>query len=306
MKDKTIKFSKSRDFSETLSDTFNFIKYEFKPLFKLILTYIGPFLLITAFFGAWYQAKLLDFRTLASANNLESMLDIYSNFFSYKYFLVIIGSIVSTILMTLSVPAYVKVYKESGKDNFQSVDVWNIIKQKFFPVLGGYFLVSFLFILLLAIIFATMMLGKVLFAIMIFLYILFVMYMSISLILFVNAYVFEDISIIDSIKRSIFLIQNYWWFTLGTIIVSSLIASVGQYIFLMPSMIISGIRIITEASGNEVSGFSSILFTIFTVIGTFGSYLLYVIPLTTVTMHYHSQVEKKENPNLISKIEEIK
>ena len=59
-----VNLKKYRDFGQLITDTFLFVKQENKLLLRVILTYVGPFILITAFAGAWMQTgmfKSMDF-----------------------------------------------------------------------------------------------------------------------------------------------------------------------------------------------------------------------------------------------------
>ncbi len=304
MNEKEIKFSQQRDFSATISDAFLFIRNEFKPLLTAVLIYVGPVILITGFFSAWYQSQAMNLGGLRGTD-LESILDFYRQIFNFKYALLLIGSMVSSILLSLAVFAYIKLYKSAGRGNFESSDVWNIMMQKFLPALGGYLLIGLAFGVLAVIVGLTALASPFITAVLGIAYIFAIIYFSISVALFLAIIVFEDLPVVESIKRSIFLIKNYWWLTLGILFISSLIASVGSFVFNIPAVIINTFSLYTSASGGTTSGTTALLSNIFTVIGTFGSYLLYIIPFTSLAVHYHSQVEKKESPELIKEIEGI-
>jgi hypothetical protein len=60
MQTKVINFKKYRDFGDLLSDTFVFLKQEYRFFGKVLLTYAGPFVLITAIASAWMQSGMFS------------------------------------------------------------------------------------------------------------------------------------------------------------------------------------------------------------------------------------------------------
>jgi len=302
MENRTINFTKARDFGDILSDTFKFFKFEFKPLIRVLLTYVGPFLLITGFLTAWYQTQAIEGIVDAAGGD---PLAGYRGMASIQYFLSILGALVSSTLLILAMFSYIKLYKEKGSGGFELEEVWRMMGQKFFPVFGTTLLISAIFGIG-AGLFAFVGSASIPLAIFLVLgYLVFALYIGVSISLFIASYVFEDVSISTSIERSRYLVKDYWWFTFGLAIVVGIIAAVGQYIFLAPQMVMTVIITLTSMSGGEAIEGGSVLMTIFAVIGTFGSYLLYSIPHAAMALHYHSQVEKKESPNLINKIDQI-
>ena len=207
--------------------------------------------------------------------------------------------------VAVAVPLLRRLYKEKGSGGFEPDEVWRIMGQKFFAVFGTTLLIAFIFGIGAGLFAIVSSVSVVLAVLLILGYLVFALYIGVSISLFIASYVFEDVSIQASIERSRFLVKDYWWYTFGLAIVISIIAALGQYIFLAPQLVMTMIITFTSMGGGEAFEGSSILMTIFTVIGTFGSYLLYAIPHTTMALHFHSQVEKKESPNLINKIDQI-
>ncbi|MDF1548216.1 MAG: hypothetical protein P1P88_10370 [Bacteroidales bacterium] len=286
MERKVINFKKARDFGDLLSDTFEFLKIEFKPLMKVLLTYVGPFLLITGLVSGWYQSEVFGGMFDFKSNDPQ---EVFNKIFDYRYFILIIGSLCSYVFMIGGVYSYIDLYIHKGPDEFSPEDVWKLMLQKFFPILGAMILVG----LIVGVGFIFCIAPGI--------------YLFVIFSLVVPAIVFGNMGVGQGMERSTSLVKDYFWFTLGVGFVSSLIAGFGSYIFIIPQMVLSMFFTFTSASGGDMgmSSTYSVLLTISTVIATFGSSLLYCIPYTTMAMHYHSQVEKKESPNLINKINQI-
>ena len=102
-----VNFKKERDLNKVISDTIDFVKQEYKPLGKALLTYAGPFILVTSFLGAMYQNELYSNPNTFDPNNplaaLESM-------FSTKYYLFLFSGIISNVVLNIVVFAYILLY----------------------------------------------------------------------------------------------------------------------------------------------------------------------------------------------------
>ncbi len=277
-----LNLKKYRDFGQLITDTFVFIKQEHQLLIKVILTYVGPFVLITAFAGAWMQTGLFKSMDL---NNATDPFGIFRDL-GMKYFIYILATLVSSTMMMCTLYSYMFLYTRQGKDGFLPEDVWEMVKEKFFPVLGLILVVGFIvfFGIILCIVPGV--------------------YLAVVFTLVVASSVFENLSPGKAMERSMFLVKEDFWFALGIGFVMSLIAGMLGMIFLAPSSIMSMFLMINNIQG-ESSQTVTIIFLILTAIGTFCASILYGIPHITMSMFYLSQIEKKESPNLFDKIEQI-
>ncbi len=279
---KAIQFKRERDFNDLISHTFDFIKQEYKTLGKALLTYAGPFVLITAFLGAMYQSGLYSDPDTFNNDNPLNML---GNIYSTQYFLFMLGSIISNVVLMSVVYSYIFLYVSKGKDGFGQDEISGLVIKNFVPVLFMLLVMSFMigfgfiFIIIPGI------------------------YLAVVFSLVIYAKFTEDLSFGDAINRSMYLIKDNWWFTFGVLIVIYMIAAFSGSIFLIPQIVLSTFYTISMVSG-DFEG-ASMFFTIVSVVGTFASTLLYSIVYITITFIYYSQIEKKENPGLMGKIEGI-
>ena len=212
-----IKLQKERDFNALISDTFEFIRQEIKPLGQSLLTYAGPFILITAFLGAMYQSSVFTgFGDLEKSNNPFGFLQ---QMYGIKYQLYIMSSAISQVILTLVIYGYIYLYATRGKDNFSPEDVWRMVGKHFIPV--------FFMTLALGIIIA---LGFVAFIIP-------GIFLAVALTFTIYAKIAEGLSFGDAMRRSINLVKDYWWLTFGVLIIIYFIASFSGSIFLIPQMV---------------------------------------------------------------------
>jgi len=282
MQTNVLNFKKTRDFGDLLSDTFVFLKQEYKFLFRVILKYAGPFVLITAIIGSWALSGIFSIFAKAIISNSEQAftdLLLKLGIFSISLF-------VSNTILICTTYSYIKLYVEKGKDGFVEEEVWQIVLKKFWSTLGT-------FIAIFVLVFIGMLLCYIP-----------GIYISVATVLVLSSLVLEDLSMTDSFGRSMFLIRDNWWFTFGVTIVISLLVGFCSYIFIIPSYIL-GIFVAISSANNNSSDLLNIIFTIMAAISICGISLLYAVPHITNSLLYYSQVEKKESPDLINKIDQI-
>jgi hypothetical protein len=282
MQTKIIDFQKYRDFGDLLGDTFAFIRQEYKFLGRVLLTYAGPFVLVSAIANAWAQKSILSFAGLMVNNDPMEIL----SEFGLKLSVSIIAALVSSTIMICVIYSYIKLYMERGKDNFSQEAVWFQVVQKFLPVLGA--LIAMYFLIILGMVFCIIP-G-------IYLYVIFALVLS--------AMILSDKPINAAFERSMYLVRDNWWFTLGVGLVMSIIVGIASYIFMLPGSIMSMFMSINTISG-ETSEASSVIFMVLATIGSFAATILAGMPHITLALLYFGLVEKKESPGLINKIDQI-
>ncbi|MCF6242292.1 MAG: hypothetical protein L3J74_13210 [Bacteroidales bacterium] len=278
-----INFKQERDFNALISDTFEFIRQEFKPLVKSLLTYAGPFILITAFLAAMYQSSI--YSNIGNPKEINDPFWGFKEMYTTKYLLYMISAAISNVVLTLVIYSYIKLYVERGKDNFSPEDVWRSVGYYFLPVF-----------------FITIAIGFII-GFGIILFIIPGIYLAIALIFTIYAKIAENLSFGDAMRRSMYLVKDNWWFTLGILLIIYFIASFSGSIFLLPQIIYTFFIGISAAKGS-FDGVST-LFLIISAAGTFIATLFYSVIYITITFHYYSLVEKKDNPGLLNEINQI-
>ncbi len=281
MNNNYIKFEEERNFGEIISATFTFLRQELKGILRALIIYTGPFILLASFFSAVNQTDFFSDDLLPSNDPLF----FYSNIFSISYLLSLIFILLSMTMMTCTIFGYISLYVKNGKNNFNFDDLWKSILNNFSKILITQIVVGFAIFL------------------SFFMYIYPAFYLSVALSIIYIVRIVENKSLIDSAKRSIFLISDNWFLTFIVIAVIYALISFASFIFLIPTMALTMFYTMSNLSGEgEVPG---LLFTIVMLISTFLSTLLYVVPFTTLGFQYYSLVEKKENPGLLKKINAI-
>jgi hypothetical protein len=282
MQAKQINFKKARDFGDLLGDTFGFLKQEYKFLLKVLLTYAGPFVLITSIAAAWMQSGMFSIMTRMVSHNPAEVL----GEFGLKMLIYIVAIMVSTTVLISTIYSYIKLYVEKGKDGFVQEEVWQNVQKKFFPMLGTMIIMGFI----IGIGFIFCIIPGVYF---------FVVFACVYSCIF-----FENIAMGKAFQRSMALVGDDFWLTLGIGIVISLIVGLASYIFILPSSILS-VFVMASSVQSGTSETLNIVYMVITTLCTFCVSLLGAVPQITLGLLYHSQIEKKESPGLLNKIEQI-
>jgi hypothetical protein len=270
-----IEFQRARDFSELLSDTFDFIRQNFIDLGKSILFIVGPFLLAVVIYSAIFQ-----FNFMSPDPNI---------LFSLTYFMGILISLALQILLyslLLIVTAeFVLLYREKGAGGFGVEDVWQASSK---DIVAVFFLNICVGII---VAFGTL------------LFIIPGIYLAIALSLTPIIYICDKAGFSGSFSRSGNLIRGHWWFTLGLLIVLGVIIFVLMFIFQIPTYIYVFFTMLHSGDPMSIAKPSWVL-TLVTTIGSL-AHFFYCIPIIALIFHYFSLVEKKEAAGLFKKVEEI-
>lgn len=270
-----IEFSKVRDFGGLLNVTFDYIRKNFKTLFKSSLLISAPAILLAGVFMGIYQSSMFSF---AYEGDLQQI--------SIPFLLAMCFMILSYLIITVVTYSHLFVYKQSENGVLELDDVWRMVKKNFFPILftgiGYTFIVGFGFLFL----------------------IIPGIYLSISLSLIFIVRLEERLGFFDAVSRCIKLIKDNWWFTFGLIIVVGFIQGFLMYALYIPNYIVMFFVAFTGGEP-ESGGLNRVLYIISSIIASLGT-LGYVISTTAIAFHYYNLVERKEAPGLLRQIDEIR
>jgi len=114
----------------------------------------------------------------------------------------------------------------------------------------------------------------------------------------------ENVGVMNSIQRSLYLTKNKFWFTFGLVFVLSLIQGFMGFIFQIPQYIVMFISMFNSMDGTGVDGVTEIIIIVTSIISAL-QYLLYAITLIALVFYYFSLVEQKEAKGLLEKIDSI-
>src|SRR3989339_879216 len=115
METKFLELRKIRDFGEILNATFIFLKQNYKPLFKALLTFAGPFILLSAIATGYYQSNALNATFFTFNPGMNSVLSYFEDIM-LSLLLLIVASALSYTMIITTVYSYMKLYALHGKE----------------------------------------------------------------------------------------------------------------------------------------------------------------------------------------------
>ena len=119
MEQKEIQFQQKREIGVIISDSFDFLKQEIKPISRLVLIYVLPFVVLYAIGQVYLQRNVLSGIDLSDQEMLlENIGPFYMNLFVFLFFGLFIQS-----LLVGTFYSYIEAYIKLGKGNFEFTDI---------------------------------------------------------------------------------------------------------------------------------------------------------------------------------------
>lgn len=313
---KVIEFAKQRDFSMKMNATIEFIRQNFKAIFKCLLFIAGPPVLLSSILIGNFYGDYMGFVT-SSMRTPASLDDMQNYFLSAGFWLQILGAIIFGFVagaLTLSVVYnYILEYDEKKTNKIDVNDVWIRVRS----TIGMYMGTMFLYFIALMVAYFIVMIPIILLIVSQSPFLIFIgfvlavvaivyIWISFSLIFIIRAY--EKVDFITAIRRSFFLIKGKWWSTFGVVFITGFVQSTISSLFLIPWYIAyftQMMHTISNTPFEEPSTIAQLVNDIFFVLYFLVSFLLYVIPLVGISFQYFNLVERKESRGLMSKIDTL-
>ncbi|MDH4058192.1 MAG: hypothetical protein OEU76_05480 [Cyclobacteriaceae bacterium] len=310
-----IEFQQTRDFSKKINTTFEFLKQNFKPLFKSILFIAGPPMLIGSVLAGGLYSDYFGFIGKMGQNqgNPDFITDsLGSPLLWLEIAMALLFMFASGVMIISVVYNYMLEYQAKRSNEIEVNDIWNRVRDTLPMYIGTVllywvmFIAAYLLVVLIIVGAATVspflafLVGVAVFIGLVYCII------TLSLLFFIRAY--EKIDFFESVTRSFFLIRDKWWSTFGLLFILGLVQSTIASLFLIPWYINFFVSMMHNIEGNpfqESSVFSELINNIFMTLYFIVSFLLYSLPLTALAFQYLNLVELKEAKGLLSKIENI-
>jgi len=290
MNRKYIEFRKQSDFNGILTDTFGFIRNEFKPLMKMILNIAGPAILVYLLSLAVYNYVAGDIFNITTVGdpsfNSGSIVVTLLAFFVYA-----VAGIATYILIGGTVLFYLKSYIEN-----KGVTDYTDIKQNTYQAAASFFGLGILKGITLF--FATM------------LCVLPVFYAMVPMAIVFSLYVFEQKnSVTDAYSKSFTLVNADFWTAWGSYVVLFIIYYIIIVVFALPSsmyaMVSTGI-FSGEVDPANIDTFSrDPILIVLSVIQAFVQVLLNIILVVGGAAIYFHLHEKTNFTGTFERISEI-
>jgi hypothetical protein len=278
MAQQKIYLSKVRDFGENLGDTFQFIRQEFKPLFRSFALISGVFIVGAAIVSGIYQSEMTS--VFDRVEKEPGDISILSSIFNGNYFLTIILTVLGLVAMQVCVAAYMKLY-DLNSESPTLEEVWAEFRRHIIPAIGLSILLS------------------VLIAIGLLLCILPGVYLGVVLAPAITIMVNENAGVGTSISRCFELIKENFWLSLGIYFVSYLIYSfVGGAIGLIIGIFTGVGSYLTTKEFSTTAGIVTSVANVF-------SYCFYLVFVVSVCLNYYNLAEKLDGFGMMKRLEDL-
>jgi len=215
-----IEFKKQRELGEILSDTFAFLRTQFKPFFNTFFKIVGPYLLIMIIcLGLYIYYIGNDFNNILVGTSSASNLDAASSATMFVVGFLYIASAITVYVMSQSTALhYIKSYA-NGKGRINFEEIKSDVYRRFGSFLGLGILVG---LSILAGFIACCIPG---------------IFLWVPLSLSFSVLVFDRLGATDAYGYSFKLVKDEWWITFATFFVVAIIIGVASYAFALPTQI---------------------------------------------------------------------
>lgn len=282
MTDNYINFRRQRELGDIITDTFKFIRENYKLLFKLIFQIAGPvFAVLVLCMGYYYY--------IAGSESFFNNFDGNVGLFLIALVLLLLSFTAFFVLLQGTVLHFIKSYVDNaGKVN--PLQVKTGVKSDFGRILGvtvmAWILIFFGLVL-------CLLPG---------------IYLWVPLTFAVPLVVFGRRGSFDSIGDAFELIRDNWWMTFISLFVMGILMYLVALIFQMPMIIYMFIKAFTMASEGSAADPTELfdwVYIVLSVISSLAQYLLYTILMIAIAFIYYSLDEKKNSTGSMETISNL-
>jgi len=295
-----IPFYVQRPFGEKMNASFDFIKENWKVMFKYITYLILPVCLVQALsmnsFMGYYMGAIMG-----GGSDFD---DLGVGFFTAYGFMVLCMMIGSLLLSSL-VYALIKLYNDR-EERLVGI-TFSDIKPLLFRNMGRLFLLGLLFFalyILAVIVIALLAAGSLLTLI---LTIPAVIAAFVALIMWAPIYLFENISLGASLSKAFRMGFATWGGVFGVVFIMGMVAGVLQSVAMTPWYIAVVVKAMFAYSDEGAIGDSSILYNVMTyilgIVQAYGMYLSMVFSLLGISYQYAHASEKLDSITVETEID---
>jgi len=282
-----IEFKKQRELGEILSDTFGFIRGQFKTFFGTILKIVGPYLLVMLISLGFYYYFIGDMFSFSVQTSNEFFNPIMMILVFIIFFLAIIAAYV---MAQATVLFYIKSYANNkGVINFEEIK--KNVYTHFWSFIGLGLLVGM-----------SIMVGFI-FCIIPGIYLYPILALSFSVM------VFNQKGVSEAYGYSFTLIKDNWWITFITFFVIGIIVGIASYAFSIPAYIYMMVKMGTMAGETDpvalTGGIFDPIYILLNLLSVSVQFLLNIITLVAGVLIYFNLNEKKNFTGTYERIDNL-
>ncbi len=286
---KYIEFKKQRELGEILSDSFGFIRNEFKPFFSTILKIVGPYIVIMLISMGFYMFTIGDIFNLSAIGN-PTATQTYSPFIMvFAILALILSSIAAYVLAQGTVLHYIKSYiNNKGAVNYD--EIRQGVYGSFWSLFGLGILVGL-----------SVMIGAI-FCLIPGIYLAVPLSVSFAILVFLKK------DAMESYQYSFTLIKENWWMTFVTLFVVYIIVAIATYAFSLPAVIYTWIKMGVfsgEMDAENFNIFNDPIYLLLNILSTLIRFLMNIIFLVSTSLIFFNLNEKKNFTGTFERIESL-
>ncbi len=306
MNQEKINFRQVRDFGETFNVTVKFLRQNFKLFFQSLIFIAGPFVLVSAIAGAFYQSSAIEISNLSrftSGNPLAQ--------YGWSFLIFLLSALVSGIVLIGTTYSFMINYMEKGPNGFTVNDVANKLIQNITNLLIVFIVLTLLAIVIFAVI-AGIIIGLttavpflgILFALA-FIFGMLILFpplmWQLSVVYLVKMQ--EDRGVFESFGRTREVMRGNFWWTWVIVVCAAIAIGIVGFVFTLPQVVYQMVLLISHMKNG--GGETPVAFLIIATICTFCSTILYSVLYVINAFHYYSLAEAKDGVGLMERINEI-
>lgn len=293
-----------RTFGEKLSASFDFIKENWKLLLKYTTYFLLPVSLIQALSLNGLMGGIVSFTNVAAGGGLVSEGAWGLSFLSYYGFYMLVY-IIGTVLLSSLVYGLMRIYNER-EERLKGV-TFEMLKPVLMRNIGRVLLIALWAVVLATAFFIVMIILSIAFPFILILMVPAVIVFAVPLAIWAPVYLFEDISIVGSLKKAYRLGFATWGGVFLVSFVMGIIAGILQGVTMMPWYILTLVKTFLAMNGTESAmtvstGYNFVLYLL-GVVQAFGAYVSMIITLVGLAYQYGHASEKLDNVTVESDID---
>jgi len=283
-----IEFKKQRELGEILSDSFGFIRNEFKPFFGTILKIVGPYILVMLISMGFYMYTIGDVFNLTTIGN-RTVNWASPVIMVISVLALMLSSIAAYVLAQGTVLYYIKSYIDhKGETNFD--EIRQGVYESFWSLIGLGILVGL-----------SVFVGA-LFCLIPGIYLAVPLSISFAILVFLKK------DTMESYQYSFTLIKENWWITFATLFVIYIIVMIATYAFSLPGVIYTWIKMgifSGEMDAENMNLFSDPIYLLLNILSSLVQFLMNIILLVGTSLVFFNLNEKKNFTGTFERIESL-
>lgn len=288
-----IEFKKERDLGAIITDTFKFIRENWKDYFSTVFRIAGPPFILFIIAMGYYMVSVGGMMSDSTAS-IDNQFEFESgtNFMGMfgAVAIVMIAGIVFYVLMQMASLFFIKSYINNN-GVVDKNEISQNVRQHFWSFLGLVILTILMVVFGVVLCFFP------------------AIWIGVILSLGTSIMIFEGKNVGDTISHCFTLIKDHWWETFGVVFVVGILVSLLGQVFAVPNMIYSLVKMGTVISSDDptlmMDIFSDPIYLVLTVFSYVGQFLLSTISLITSVFIYFDLNEQKNLTGTIEKIDRL-